>query len=119
MSAGATRRALLRAAPAALLAPAAAAASNALRSNPDAALLTACDRLIWLNAEHDRLCEPFYEVVGPMPDEVQHQVAAVVDENAQVRERIIDTPARTGAGLQAKARAILAEMGEPCQYDDD
>lgn len=104
-----SRRALL-VATAGLLASGAAPARGAAASaseNPDALLITMCDRIVATDEERERLESPYYDSYGS-PPHVSEQTDAIVAEMHRLSEAVAEMQAATPEGLRAKARAMMA-----------
>jgi len=115
MTARTTRRGLLALAPAAALAPASAAAHPAA----DARLIRLCAVYIAEEAECDAIWSPFFDVLGGRPDPIaEARSIELVDRSHRLRDLIARIPARTRAGMEAKARAVVTDLCEPSDLDD-
>lgn len=85
----------------------------------DQALIQLSDRIVAVRGKQDQLQELLYDLLPDNPDHdpTWHRVRELNDRAHTLAERIGRLPARTTAGVQARAAAIKAMM--PIDYEDD
>jgi hypothetical protein len=86
--------------------------SKAALPYQDVRLVKLCAAYAGCRAEGDALAEPFYCSVDSLADAVRPKVDMLVDRGHRLQALIASSPARTEEGLKAKARALLASLGE-------
>lgn len=100
-------------------APAAAAAAPP-SPNPDARLLSLVAAFLKNDRQFEDLHSPWYEArIGDIPTWVEEQSRPLVDRSHRLRRLIGLIPARTRAGMEAKARAAMAHACIPADEDLD
>ena len=76
----------------------------------DAELIALVDRLTENQARFVALTEPYYNVAGSRPADVDAKIQRNVQNGHQISDEISDTPAHTLEGYRAKARAYLTKI---------
>jgi hypothetical protein len=115
MIARSTRRQLFGAS-AAILLIGSAGAGEAKAAELDGELIAACARFTWLEGEYGRLCRltdwPAEHAHTPADEALATEFEAVRDEQFELGEWLAETEPRTPEGMQAKAGAVLAYLGD-------
>lgn len=111
-----TRRGLLAMAPAAaLLAPASAAAGPADHTlHPDARLIALCEAFVQLEDDFDALHDPYSDTHGGLPAALRARSEELADRHHRIRALVVRIPARTLAGLRAKAAMMERDLRCSC-----
>lgn len=93
--------------------------TNANVDSIDLVLMHLCNSIVAVRGEQDRLQEIMYDLMPDTPDHdpTWHRIRALDVRAYQLAEQIGRLPARTTAGVQARASAIRAMM--PVDYEDD
>jgi len=70
------------------------------------------------SAEFDAIWAPFYDVLDGGPDAAaEARSDELVARSVRLRVMIARIPASTPAGMRAKARVLMVDVGEPCSLD--
>lgn len=85
----------------------------------DLALIQLCDRIVAVRGEQDRFQEVMYDLMPGTPDHdpTWHRIWALNDRAYVLAEQIGRLPARTVAGVQARAAAVQVMM--PVDHGDE
>lgn len=85
----------------------------------DLVLIQLCDRIVAVRGEQDQLQQVMYDLLpdNPEHDPSWHRIRALDARANVLAEQIGRLPARTMAGVQARAAALKVMM--PVDYEDD